>query len=231
MIIKFKNWLKFLVVKKNNHKDAEMNNLNFDKLMQTIPTENKRNPIKNYSIIGIVFIAGLMFVSVIKNETRNLQKNINSFQQSINNLKVDLHQETLDHEIITSPENLTLLAKEYLDINLIPYKRLQINTLKNEKEYVKSKNTSLKTKLENNLFKRVEEKKLEIAKLKKIYSNPKDISGEIKLALSKKIESKKIQLYNFYKNPKEAISMNKSQRWAFFQVVKLFMGIPVVPGK
>ena len=70
MIIKFKNWLKFLVVKKNNHKDAEMNNLNFDKLMQTIPTENKRNPIKNYSIIGIVFIAGLMFVSVIKNETR-----------------------------------------------------------------------------------------------------------------------------------------------------------------
>ena len=231
MIIKFKNWLKFLVVKKNNHKDAEMNNLNFDKLMQTIPTENKRNPIKKYSIIGIVFITGLMFVSVIKNETRNLQKNINSFQQSINNLKVDLHQETLDHEIITSPENLTLLAKEYLDINLIPYKRLQINTLKNEKEYVKSKNTSLKTELENNLFKRVEEKKLEIAKLKKIYSNPKDISGEIKLALSKKIESKKIQLYNFYKNPKEAISMNKSQRWAFLQVVKLFMGIPVVPGK
>ena len=146
-------------------------------------------------------------------------------------MKVDLHQETLDHEIITSPENLTLLAKEYLDINLIPYKRLQINTLKNEKEYVKSKNTSLKTKLENNLFKRVEEKKLEIAKLKKIYSNPKDISGEIKLALSKKIESKKIQLYNFYKNPKEAISMNTSQRWAFFQVVKLFIVIPVVPGK
>jgi len=231
MIIKFKNWLKFRVIKKNNDNDSEKNNLNSDNLIHTIPIKNKRNPIKNYSIIGVVFIAGLMLVSAIKNETRNLQKNINSFQQSINNLKIDLHQETLDHEIITSPENLTLLAKEYLDINLIPYKRPQIKKLKKEKEYAKNENISFKTEIKNNLFKKLEEKKLELTKLKKTYSNPQDIPGEIKLTLSKKIEAKKSQLYNFYKNPEETISMNKPKRWLLLQVAKLFIGIPVVPGK
>ena len=54
-------------------------------------------------------------------------------QKLINNLKVDLHQETLDHEIITSPENLALLAEENLDLNFISYKKSQIKELEYEK--------------------------------------------------------------------------------------------------
>ena len=38
------------------------------------------------------FIIGLIFVSLIKNETRNLQKEISNLQASIKNLNLDLHQ-------------------------------------------------------------------------------------------------------------------------------------------
>ena len=107
--------------------------------------KNKKYNLKNYSLIAVLFIVGLMFVSVIKNETRNLQKNINAFQKSINILKVDLYQESLDYEIITSPENLTILAKEHLNINLVPYKRPQIQELKKAKLHIKNKNKNLKT--------------------------------------------------------------------------------------
>ena len=72
-------------------------------------------------------VCGLLFVSVVKNETRNLQKEINNLETSINLIKFNLDQAFLDNEVITSPENISRLAKEYLNINFISYKRSQIN--------------------------------------------------------------------------------------------------------
>jgi hypothetical protein len=224
MNINSEKWLKTLIIKNINNNDAEKYNSNSDEWIRTLPRENRKNFIKNYSMLGVLFVIGLMFVSVIKNETRNLQKNINIVQKSISNLKVELHQETLDHEIITSPENLMLLAREHLDDNLIPYKRPQIQKLKSE-------NKNFTSNLKENIVRKIKKKKLEIVKLKKVYSNPKEIPAEIKLALGKKIEAKKKDIYQLYTNPKESISISKTTRWALFQVVKLFAGIPIVPGK
>ena len=231
MIANSKRWLKTLVSTKDNSLSTEQYNSNSEKWIHTLPKENKKYNLKNYSLIAVLFIVGLMFVSVIKNETRNLQKNINAFQKSINILKVDLYQESLDYEIITSPENLTILAKEHLNINLVPYKRPQIQELKKAKLHIKNKNKNLKTEIKENIFKTIERKRIEIAKLKKIYSNPKEIPTEMKLVLGKKIENKKNEIYQFYKNPKETININKTQKWLLLQVAKLFVGIPVVPGK
>ena len=265
MIANSKRWLKTLVVIKDNSLNGEKynsnsdkwihtlpreNNSNSDKLIHTLPRENNSNSdkwihilprenkkyfLKNYSLITALFIVGLMFVSVIKNETRNLQKNINIFQNSINSLKVDLHQESLDYEIITSPENLTILAKEYLEVNLVPYKRPQIQELKKAEAYIKNENENenkkLKTGIKENIFKTIKKKRVELAKLKKIYSNPKEIPAEMRLALGKKIQTKKNEIYQFYKNPKETVRMEKTQKWVLFQLAKLFVGIPIVPGK
>jgi len=208
-------------------------NFNSDLVISAAPIKSKKYTLKNYSLIVVLFIVALMIVSVIKNETRNLQKEINVFKNSINNLKVDLHQESLDYEIITSPENLTILAKEYLEVNLVPYKRPQIQELKKAKAYIKkeNKNKNLKTEIKENVFKTIKKKKVELAKLKKIYSNPKDIPTEMRLVLGRKIETKKNEIKRFYENPKGTIGTEKLQKWLIVQVAKLFVGIPIVPGK
>ena len=43
--------------------------------------------VKKYSIITILFVFGLLLVSVVKNETRNLQKKINLLKAEINGIE------------------------------------------------------------------------------------------------------------------------------------------------
>ena len=69
--------------------------------------------------MAVLFVCGLLFVSVIKNETRNLEKEINSLRASNNVIKFNLDQAILDNEVITSPENISRLAKEYLNTDLV----------------------------------------------------------------------------------------------------------------
>ena len=38
-------------------------------------------------------------------------------------------------------------------------------------------------------------------------------------------------LKNLYQNPRSVLTPEKVQRWAGIQVVKLFLGMPIVPGK
>ena len=94
--------------------------------------KSKSSSAKKYSLTIIIFVVGLILVSLIKNETRNLQKEISNLQASIDTFKLDLHQSTLEHEVITSPENISRLAKEYLEPNFSFYKKSQIRQL-NEK--------------------------------------------------------------------------------------------------
>ena len=49
------------------------NSLNPNKWINTLPEKNENNSFKKYSVITILFIVGLIFVSIVKNETRNIQ--------------------------------------------------------------------------------------------------------------------------------------------------------------
>ena len=46
-----------------------------------------------------------------------------------------------------------------------------------------------------------------------------------------KLKKTKISLKNLYKDPRGSIDKNRIQQWAVVQVVKVFLGIPVIPGR
>ncbi len=150
----------------------------------------------------------------------------------------------------TSPENISRLAKEYLNTNFISYKKSQIRRLDGDTENIikesqirqlddntdtitklNKKNNNLSTKIKLGITKKIEEKKTEIRKLQELYSKPQSIPGEIKKQVANKIKEKKIELKNLYTSPKETITILKAKKWAAVQVVKVFLGIPIVPGK
>lgn len=81
---------------------------------------------KKNILIGVFFIICLILVSIIKNETRNVQKEINNFKVLISKLENDLHLSTLELEFVASPENISALARKYLEEDFIAYKSTQI---------------------------------------------------------------------------------------------------------
>tara|TARA_X000001036_G_scaffold403542_1_gene410198 strand:- start:148 stop:852 length:705 start_codon:yes stop_codon:yes gene_type:complete len=221
-----------------NTKSEENNiELDHDKWISTLPKKN--NSVTKYSITAFVFIIGLVFVSTIKNETRNLQKEISNLKASIKSLELNLGKASLDHEVITTPANISLLAKQYLEFELVPYKQKQIKHLDdqiNEEDFKKimeqaKKEDNLKDKMKVKLAKKVYKKKQELKKLQEMYSNPKSIPGEVKIKIAKKIEEKKGELKQMYESPSEIISLEKVQKWGAIQIVKAFLGIPIIPGK
>ncbi len=209
------------------------NQLDHEKWLNTIPIKAKYNSAKKYSVLGILFVCGLLFVSVIKNETRNLQKEINNLEASIDVIKFNLDQAILDNEVITSPENISLLAKEYLNTDLIFYKRSQIKQLNSKIEkFIEPKKTkNLTVSVKSLVAKRIGEKKLEIKKLQEMYSNPKSIPKEIKIQVAKQIDEKKSELKNIYDSPKDVITLVRVGKWSAIQLVKAFLGMPIVPGR
>ena len=217
-------------------KSPEINN---NKWIETLPKKNTFNSVKKYSLISIFFIGSLIFVSVLKNETRNLEKEINYLKASISSAEYDLDQAILDNEVITSPENISKLAKEYLDSNLAFYQKHQIQNLNHinsssEKESNKNKLKNLNNLSKNvkvKVAKKIETKKKELKKLQNLYDNPKNIPSEIKTKVSKQIRQKKFELRNLYESPSEILSMEKVSKWGMVQVVKAFLGIPVLPGR
>ena len=146
---------------------------------------------------------------MIKNSTRNLEKEISDLKAEIKNLKMDLHQETLEHEVITSPENISKMAKEYLDFNLIPYKKSQVKEL-----------------YENDPSTNERELKSTVS-INKIKNLPK----KTKLEVAAKIKNTKKNLENLYEDPKGSIDKVKVQKWAVLQLVKAFIGMPIIPGR
>ena len=214
------------------------NQLDHDKWINTIPQKNLNNTIKQYPLIAVLFVCGLVFVSAVKNETRNLQKEINNLEASIDVIKFNVDQAILDNEVITSPENISLLAKEYLNTELVFYKRSQIKQLNNENEKIteinkinKKKTKDLSVNIKSQIAKKIEKKKTEIRKLQELYSNPKSIPDEIRMKVAKQIKKKKSELKGIYDSPKGSLSLKKVGTWSVVQVVKAFLGIPIVPGR
>ena len=206
--------------------------------INTLPNTNKPSSVKKYSLTAIVFVIGLLVVSAVKNKTRNLEKEIRNLSASISILESDLHQTILDHAVITSPENISKLAEEYLDSSFVTYKKNQITKLqKKEKILTNLENLNLqkteriakRTKLI--VVKKIEEKKNELAKLQELYSEPKNLPNGIKMHLARKIETTKDELKYLYSNPTEIIKSDRVSKWAALQIVKVFLGIPVIPGK
>ena len=132
-MINHKKWISSLP-KINKEISKTINQLDHENSINSIPKKDSYNSVKKYTLLTVLFTCGLIFVSIVKNETRNLQKDINNLETSINLIKFNLDQAFLDHEIITSPENISLLAKKHLNIDLAPYKRSQIKQLNAENE-------------------------------------------------------------------------------------------------
>ena len=84
---------------------------------------------KKYILSILFFIFGLVLVSIIKNETRSLQKEVNLIKISIEALRSELHQTYLDYNYLTSPENIMNLVMQNLDIDLSSYEANQIKKL------------------------------------------------------------------------------------------------------
>ena len=53
----------------------------------------------------------------------------------------------------------------------------------------------------------------------------------VRYQVAKKIENKKAELKKLYSDPYDLIKSKKAYKWAGIQIVKVFLGIPIVPGK
>ena len=232
-------WIDSLL-KTNIKFNEETNQIDHYRWINTISKKKTYNTVRKYSsvrkftLMTVLFVCGLLFVSALKNGTRNLEKEINNLTASVNVIKFNLDQAILDNEVITSPENISRLAKEYLDTDFISYKKSQIRQLDEDTETiikVNEKNNNLSTKIKLGITKKIKKKKTEIRKLQELYSTPASIPAEVKTQIASKIEKKKTELKNLYNSPKETITLEKARKWLVVQIAKLFLGIPIVPGR
>ena len=238
MSLDSKIWISTLPGKRKNNINENFDVLS-EKWVNTIPQRKTNSKLKFYSITSTIFILGLILVSVIKNETRGLQKEIDKLQASVNVIKLDLHKAELDYEVITSPNNLSILAKTYLNSDLVTYERAQIKKngennkqltkLKLKKETSKIKRLTKKTK--ENISKELEIKKEELKKLQEIYSNPSELPKEAKITFQKKIKKVKEDIFRLKESPEDILTPDRIVRWTGIQLVKAFLGMPVIPGK
>jgi len=197
--------------------NKEKNQVDHYRWVNTIPKKEtynvvqKYSAVRKYSLMAVLFVCGLLFVSAVKNEARNLEKEINSLRASNNVIKYNLNQAILDNEVITSPENISRLAKEYLNTDFISYKKSQIRQLYDDTAIISKlnkknnnlstvklneKSNNLSTKIKSVITKKIEKKKTEIRKLQELYSKPESIPGEVKTQIARKIKEKKIELKN-----------------------------------
>ena len=230
-------WINSLPNVKTNH-DGELFQIDHNKWVNTIPKKNTFNSVKKYSFMTIIFVFCLFFVSVVKNQTRNLEKEISYIKASIGSIEFNLKQAILDNEVITSPENISKLAKEYLDNDLVYYQKSQIKNLDDDK-ILKKTNEKNNIKVLNNLpdsvkkhvTKKIKKKKEEIAKLQELYNDPRSIPDEVKTKVAKQIQKKKFELKSLYETPKEVFTIKRISKWGAVQVVKVALGMPVIPGR
>ena len=233
-MINQKKWISSLP-KINSKYDEEVVQVDHSRWTNTIPIKSTYNNVGwKYSLVMVLFVCGLLFVSTVKNKTRNIEKEINNLKASNKLIQFNLNQAILDNEVITSPENIFQLAEEHLESNLVSYKKSQIRELNEDTEAISKlnkKDKNLSSKIKSVITKKIAKKKTEIRKLQELYSNPGSLPGAIKTQVAMKIEKKKIELKNIYNEPKDIFTLERVGSWSVIQVVKLFLGIPIVPGK
>ena len=233
-------WLKTLP-NLNKERSIEKNTLDPNIWVGTISKGNTKQPnTKKYSLLIILLIIGLMSVPITKNATRDLQNEISNLHDEISILKLELHQTNLDFDFITSPTNISLLAKENLGPEFNFYKKSQVlkfshkeNTLaqlKIDTSLMKEK-VDNKTTIQKIVLNEIKKKKINLNKIKKISLNPKEIPNTVKSHVTKKIKNTEKSLKKLYSSPGEVITPERTKRWAAIQLVKAFFGFPVIPGR
>jgi hypothetical protein len=167
-------------------------------------------------LILITLISGLIFTSLIKNKTRLLEKELFYLDKEINILSSDLSEANLDFHYLTTPERISLLAKNFLNENFIYYKESQIKkSIKPEKDLIILKKTR-----NNYIFSQLSTRKFTNKKTNII----KDIDSE-QLFTAKRIDNRNPQ------KSKKIVSSKKVQQWAGLQIIKALLGIPTIPFK
>ena len=241
-MINQEKWLH--TIQKNNFETSEnKEQLDYYRWTNTIPKKKNYSSVKKYSVVTILLVFGFLFVSVIKNETRNIQKQINLLKAEVNGIEFNLSQSLLDNEVITSPENISRLAEEYLNMNLVSYKKNQIinlnkqskklstiSAVKEETKY-KKKIKKLSGIVKHKVSKEIKNKKEEIKKLQEMYNNPKSIPQEVKTEVAKQIKEKKSELKILYDSPRDIFTLERVGKWSIIQIAKLFLGLPIIPGR
>ena len=167
-------------------------------------------------LILITLISGLIFTSLIKNKTRLIEKELLYLDNEINILSSDLSEASLDFYYLTTPERISLLAKNFLNENFMYYKESQIKkSIKPEKDLAilkKLKNDYIFSQLSTSEF---TNKKTNVTK--------ETDNGQ--LLIVKRIDNR---------NPrksKKIASSKKVQQWAGIQIIKALLGIPTIPLK
>ena len=67
---------------------------------------------KKYIFLIFFFIFGIFFISNIKNETRDIEKNIRNINAKIFTLNTELHEAGLDYNYLSSAANLSILSEK-----------------------------------------------------------------------------------------------------------------------
>ena len=67
---------------------------------------------KKYIFLISFFIFGIFFISIIKNETREIEKNIKNINIQIFNLNAELYEARLDYNYLSSAANLSILSEK-----------------------------------------------------------------------------------------------------------------------
>ena len=167
-------------------------------------------------LILITLISGLIFTSLIKNKTRLLEKELLYLDNEINVLSTELGEASLDFHYLTTPERISLLAKNFLNENFMYYKGSQIKkSIKPGKDLV-----ILKKPINNHTFSQLSTRKFANKKTSII----EEIDSE-ELLTAKRIDNRNPQ------KSKKIISSKKVQQWAGIQIIKAFLGIPTIPFK
>ena len=87
---------------------------------------------KKYIFLIFFFIFGIFFISYIKNETRDIEKNIRNINTKIFTLNAELHEAGLDYDYLSSPTNLSILSEKIFKDGLNFYGTKQFSYIKLE---------------------------------------------------------------------------------------------------
>ena len=153
-------------------------------------------------LILMILTTALILTSLVKNKTRMLEKEIVNFNNAIANSNFKLTAAIIEYEFLTTPKNISSLARDHLYEDFSFYKKSQIMGLIEVKNVFNTKN---QTKKKNIIVKSNIKQPVYLGLYTQNDTHLKQVSNPEKNGISKKI-----------------------QRWAGIQVLKALMGIPPV---
>ena len=80
-------------------------------------------------ILFLVFVFCLIFTSLVKNNTRSIEKNLLTLRYDILKLNSQIEEAKLELEYLTTPENIKVLSKNYFDDDFQYYNMSDIQIL------------------------------------------------------------------------------------------------------